>query len=265
MPFRRLPDSKATLLTALTAAGQKAQSTAPALWLISAQQFSRYLDLAEPQDGQAGSVLWRFKKELGEEAGALAAQTPLTSLLDSTRGLLRCSISHFIQNINNAIMRGSLPREVRTLYNLPLESDRLPSLGADADLWLWSGHLIAGEAARVAAGGPPMAWPSAAELDGLRQELTERSAVQSTAKDRYDREQGDVERIVPEAAAAVNDLWDTIEFNLRQEPSNSSRRRRAREWGVVYALRAGETPLPEEDPKTQPPAAAPPAGPAPDA
>ena len=31
----------------------------------------------------------------------------------------------------------------------------------------------------------------------------------------------------------IKDLWDTIEFNLRNEEA-SSLRRKAREWGVVY-------------------------------
>ena len=45
--------------------------------------------------------------------------------------------------------------------------------------------------------------------------------------------------------AAIKDLWDTVEFNLRFETSNPNRRR-ARLWGIVYATRPGETPDPED-------------------
>jgi hypothetical protein len=40
----------------------------------------------------------------------------------------------------------------------------------------------------------------------------------------------------------VKDLWDTIEFHLRHEPTPAGLRRRAREWGITYATRPGETP-----------------------
>jgi hypothetical protein len=242
MPYRDFPQSNAGYLKALDAALTKWNGTAAAARLVSAEQFSGYLDLAAPPAGQPGSVHFRFKKELGESASALAAQTPLTTALDTTRGLLRLTISHFIQTLNNAITRSALPREARTLYQLPLESDRVPDLFTDADLLLWSQRIADGEKARTDAGGPPIAWPSAAEVATVRAQFSTQAAAQSSAKDATAREQGDVERLLPEVAAAVKDLWDTVEFHLRHEPTPASLRRRAREWGITYATRPGETP-----------------------
>jgi hypothetical protein len=51
--------------------------------------------------------------------------------------------------------------------------------------------------------------------------------------------------------ALIKDMWDTIEFNLRSHDAPSLRRR-AREWGVYYALRPGETPEPEPTPPPGP-------------
>ena len=248
MPYRDIPNSNAGILKAFDAAHTKRTNTKPADHLISGEQYTNYLDLTPPPEGQPGSTYFRFKKETGESAGALAAQTPLTTALDTTRGLLRLGISHFIQTFNNAITRGKLPRETRTLFQLPLESDRVPDLFTDADLLLWAQRIADGEKARTDAGGTPIAWPSAAEVTALRDQFRTQAAAQSTAKDATDREQGDVERLQPEALAAIKDMWDTVEFNLRHEPTNAGRRRRARQWGVIYATRPGETPDPEEPP-----------------
>ena len=266
MPYRDLPSTNAGYLKALAAAHTKWDGTAAAARLISQQQFDNYLDLTLPVAPALGSIYFRFKKETGESTGALARQTPLTTAVDTCRGLLRLTISHSIQTMNNAITRGALPRETRTLFQLPLESDRVPDLFTDADLLLWAQRIDDGEKARIEAGDTPIAWPSAAEVTALRDQFRNQASAQSTAKDATDREQGDVERLVPEVAAAVKDIWDTVEFNLRHEPTTAGLRRRAREWGLTYVPRPGEVPEGEAPPPamtTQPASGtAPPANPA---
>mgnify|MGYP001389624254 CR=1 FL=1 len=57
----------------------------------------------------------------------------------------------------------------------------------------------------------------------------------------------------PEADRIIRDIWDEVEFALRRlDPP--SLRRRAREWGVFYALRPGEPAEPETPEPTPPPA-----------
>jgi len=263
MPYRLLPTSRDGASKALNAAHTKWTNTPEAAQrLISEDQFRRYLDLADPAAGQTGSVYFRFKKELGEAAGALAAQTPLTTALDGTRGLLRLHISHFIQTLNNAITRGVLPRETRTRFELAIDTDRVPETVTDADLLLWAQRVIDGEAARLASspGAAPIGWPSAADVAAARDEFRAAAGPQNAAKDRTDAEQADVEKLMPEVFAAIRDIWDTVEFHVRHEPSNPSRRRRARAWGVFYATRPGEQPDPEE-PGTTPTASGEPPSP----
>jgi hypothetical protein len=265
MPFRQLPSTHESCLKALQGASAKWLATTDATQrLITLDQFTRYLDLTAPALGQTGSVYFRFKKETGEAAGALALQTPLTEELDLARGLLRLTISHFIQTLNNAITRGVLPRATRTQFTLAIDSDHVPDLFSDADLLLWAQRIEDGEAARLAGtGATAIAWPSAADVATLRDTFLEQAGPQSEAKDRTDREQGDVEQLAPEVLAAIKDLWDTVEFNLRFEPTNASRRRRARQWGVYYATRPGETPDPTDPPAAEPTSETPPNSPTP--
>jgi len=81
-------------------------------------------------------------------------------------------------------------------------------------------------------------------------------ALQTTAKDALESEQADVNLLRPEADRIILDVWDEVEFALRRlEPSTL--RRRAREWGVFYALRPGEpeepTPADPDTPTTPTP------------
>ena len=54
----------------------------------------------------------------------------------------------------------------------------------------------------------------------------------------------DISNARPAVDALIADIWETIEFNLRKL-DGPSRRRRAREWGVIYLTRADE---PEDPP-----------------
>jgi len=103
-------------------------------------------------------------------------------------------------------------------------------------------RLIKGEAKRIAAGGMPMTNPDIAEVQTAYNAFIVEHNKQSTAKDKYDSEQEDVEDMRPETDEFIlHDLWDEIEFTFRKEEP-SSLRRKAREWGVVYVSRPEEEP-----------------------
>jgi hypothetical protein len=63
---------------------------------------------------------------------------------------------------------------------------------------------------------------------------------------------GDIDTSNPAVDTFIRDMWDTIEFKLRAE-TGPSRRRRGREWGIVYLTRPGEAPDPEPPGPTEPP------------
>ena len=75
-------------------------------------------------------------------------------------------------------------------------------------------------------------------------------ARRPAAKDALDGEQQDVNALRPAADKLIKDIWDEVEFALRQL-NPPSLRRRVREWGVTSALRPGE---PEEPATPTPPA-----------
>lgn len=246
MPFRHLPNTDAQRLAALSKAYKKWGSTAPGDRLLTAGHFAS-LDLSD-----ANSTHSVFKRDVGESAAALAKQSTSTSRLDAANSALAQVVSHFIQVFNMAVARGVFERSDRAYYGLDVSHSDVPSMVTHNDITGWAQKVIDGEAARLAAnpGATPMAMPAAGEVASALAQVNSVAQRQTTAKDAYDKEQEDVETDRAPVDALIADMWDTIEFKLRTL-DGPSRRRRAREWGIVYLTRPGEPPDPS--PITPPP------------
>lgn len=251
MPSRQLPDSHSTRDKAFLTARNKYDNTPVADRLLTAAQYTLWLDLAT-----ATSAYARWKKEREEAAAALSGQTGLGVNLPALTRALRLHVSHFIQTLNNAVERGALPASDRALFQLAVSDDAVPPLDSEADLLLWSERIAEGEADRVAAGGAALAWPTAGQVAAARTAFLAVANPQSTAYDAARDEQQDVLGLVPATDAAIKKMWDTIEYQLSQQDlAGSALRSRARQWGVVYDASAGE----DDDGGTPPPPLPPPA------
>ncbi len=248
MPFRQLPSSDEARLQALQAAFEKVAAT-PADQLAISLATKTRLETQYPL----------FRTELEERGTALAGQTMATQAQEAQAWRLRTWTSHFFQVLNMAIERGMVPAAARAFYQLDVSQTALPRLSAEADLILWAGRAVSGEATRVAAGGSPILSPPIAEVSAeLAQYQTLRS-VQSAKKDAYIGEAADVEALRPTEDDLIRDIWDEVEFHFRHD-SPSSLRSKAREYGVYYATRPGEAPdpgPPSASPLGNPPASPP--------
>jgi hypothetical protein len=241
MPYRKLPGTDDGRLQALSAAAKKAAAVAPAELAFTAPTKAK-LDVMHP----------KWKKETDERGEALAAQSEATKKTREQGNRLRMYVSHFLQNLNFAIERGVFTESDRAYYQLDVSQTTLPAMNAEADLMMWAGRAVSGEAARTAVGGMAMPFPSAAEV---QTELTAFEQLHSHQSDKVgalDREQEDVENMRDEVDGLLRDIWDEVEFTYRHD-APSSLRRKAREYGVVYASRPGEAPDADD---TEPPVAA---------
>lgn len=256
MPYRKLPNSRDTRLTALSAARIKHAASSSGVILIT-NAHAQALDLQNPI-----SLHSRYKKECSEVAPAKSAQVSATSLRDERAHRARLLVVKVIINIQSAIETGDLLAEVRGHYQLPPNKDTLPDIVTPDDTRLWAGRIIDGEAARLASPNPahigpgPMAWPTIAQVSATLNAFNAAEAIQLQAKDKADQEEEEATALDGEVDTFIKDMWDTIEFNLRTHEAPSLRRR-AREWGVFYATRPGEAE--ETETPTTPPPVTPPA------
>lgn len=222
MPTRRLPQTDDQRSAALHDCNVKYQATAAAARLITPEQFTAL----------GGTLsLWRGSRDaLGP---LLATQTARTTTCGTCFTACTKVISHFIQVLNFAIDRGTLPASVRAYYTLPVAQAEVPAMDSTSAAFQWADKLAVGETARIAAGGPSLAWPAIGEVNTAAGLLQTNENLQSTAKDAFDDAQEVVAGQRPAVDLMIKDLWDTIEYRLRNEEP-SSLRRKAREWGVFY-------------------------------
>ena len=236
MPFRQLPATDAQRFQALQAAFDKAATVAAGQLAFSAAN-KTLLDALLPQFGTL----------IGLRGTALAAQTNATDAQDTQGVRVRMWTSQFFQNLNMAIERGVIPSSARAFYQLDVSQAVLPKLNSEADLVLWAGRAVSGEAARVAAGGGPIQCPPITEVTPELSAYQALRSTQSTKKGDFDTAAENVDALRAAVDTLVQDIWDEVEFHFRHE-SSASMRNKTREYGVYYASRPGEPTVPGSPP-----------------
>ena len=219
---RRLPNSDEGRKTAQDLAKGKMDNTPAPDIVLSANTQSR-LDALQPD----------FEAKMQARDDALVNQTIATRVKDTAMAEDRILISAFIQTFNAGVKRGIFPKEHRAFYHLDVNSESVPPLTSEADVIEWGGWLIDGDLRRIAAGGAAMAMPTIAEVSAKHTIFLNAVHAQSTKKDDYDTAQEAVQAMRPDVDALILRIWNEVETAFDNE-SIESRRRNAREWGVVY-------------------------------
>jgi hypothetical protein len=218
---RRKPNTNVGRQKALTTAKERKDSLAnPADNVLTPATEAR-LDIIEPL----------YKSKMTAVGQKLSQQKNTTGDVEGKKVEARMYVSHFIQSFNNGVDRGLFPAGDRSYYMLP--NERVPSLDKESDIVLWGGRIKDGDALRVADGGAAMSMPSAVEVDGKVTLFKSANNVQANKKLAFDQSQEAVVAQNPEAEAVIGKIWDEAETFYNEE-STASRRRKCREWGVVY-------------------------------
>src|SRR5665647_686839 len=222
MPSRLLPRTDEEIIAALTAAKTKNDTLTEGHEVLNSATATR-LDADEPD----------FAAKLLARGIALRNQGSSTSDLDSKRDRAKLFISHFFQAFNNGVMRGVFPAADRAYYQLDTNSSAVPVLNNEESIITWGNRIQVGDPARTTAGGIVMANPSLAEFNTVFNAYKTAKGTHSTLKDTYDESQ----QAVADMRAEVNDLilhiWNEVEtYYSSEDPSN--KRRKCREWGIIY-------------------------------
>ena len=219
---RTLPKSNPGRFKTLDAAFKKKAIVPPADNVLTPATEAR-LDTLHPL----------YKAAMLDVGVKLAAQTASTAGVETSKAQAKMYISHFFQSFNNGVDRGMFPASARGFYQLDVSSNSVPVMDTEADIILWGERIKDGDAARVLAGGAAMAMPTAAETDAQLQAFITRNNTQSTLKLDYDHAQEAVNTLNTEADGVIKKIWDEAETFYNEETA-SSKRRKCREWGVIY-------------------------------
>jgi hypothetical protein len=236
MPHLYRPESDKQRSNALTEAKAKYEATAAPLRAFSTATYDRLV-----------AFLPTYKQLLQQRGSGLSQQATATAAIKPHRRMLRLYIGHFIIGLDNAMLREEVPKSSdRAHFQLPLDARALPKLTTDEDLLQWAKNVVAGETARINAGGTALSNPSAAQVQNQLNSFEPLCKELTTTRTAYDDAQEAVAAVWQETDELLKDIWDEVLFHFRKDQPPSLRRK-AREWGLVYRENQKKT---EQEPET---------------
>lgn len=228
MPYRRLPNTDVARLRAIEAGLELGKRTALKNLAFS-QQTLENLQTFYPHFLGAIRQLNLSKQnqfDRSKEYGEIFRKAKLY-------------ISHFLQVVNFAILRGELKPEVIEYYGLDINSKATPPLNLEANVLTWGERVIEGEQKRIAKGGSPIYSPSIALVKVHFEEFKEAYRHQKMLQNITNRASIRVAELREQADQLIQTMWNEVEDSL-QHLSDDERREKASQYGIVYVFRASE-------------------------
>lgn len=228
MPYRRLPNTDNARLKALNIALSKGKELPP---------FK--LAFSQRSNQQLQSFLNKYEHAMSYYRQCYVMQTKKNDDYSAILKKARLYISHFIQVINMAILRGELQPEVRKYYGLTPGESKIPSLNTENDIVKWGEQLMKGEAQRIAEGSSPVTNPTIAIVRVRYETFLDAYHYQKTLQKNTARALEKLSQLRSEADRIILQVWNEVEESFRDLPDDL-RREKAKEYGLVYVYRKNE-------------------------
>ncbi len=230
MPYRRLPNTDSARVRALkTIVEQGDQATDVLALPYSLHMLSK-----------ARNFLRHFEAAHRNYKACYDEQSRASSTHHEKAKNARLYVSHFVQVMNLAILRGEIPREAKELYNLSPDNFNLPDLASDASLFEWGRKIIDGEQARISQGGAPIYTPTIAKVRVFYDTFRESYERQKNFQRLTNKSLDDISALRPEADEMLLDFWNGIEEKYMDVEPMEARLDACRQFGVVYYYRSSE-------------------------
>lgn len=228
MPYRRLPNTDTARFKAIETAVNKSFHLHP-FELPFTQNTLLQLKSFLPIYRQSISLL----KENSDK------QKEISENHHENARKLKLYVSHFIQVLNFAILRGEIKEKARTYFGVSEDAKNLPSLKTEAELRLWSEKLIDGEDRRIMEGGVAMTNPRIALMKIRYEEYMKSGHSFKIAQKSTKAAQEKIASLRNQADELILLLWNEIEGHF-SDNTPDEKRRSASEYGVKYVYRPHE-------------------------
>ena len=231
MPYRRLPNTDLARLHALQNALQRAQS-------------ADYTEQVIPYKMQ--SEIQRFLVPF--ENAVMQSKDNYTSSVKANKQYrhivqnARMYISHFIQVLNLAVIRGEIKKEQKLLYSLDPHLNVVPDLSTEEYLLEWGQKIIDGEQKRMANGGFPIYNPAINKVKVHYDIFCEHQRQHTFHVQNTERVHGDLSSLRSQADEIILNTWNAIEDYYKDEYPYA-RMIKCQLYGIVYYYRKGEKKL----------------------
>lgn len=234
MPYRRLPKTDQARLHALQRAVQQAGNAA------YNDQAINYRTLSEAQ-----RFLMQFENQVAQYHANFDSKVSANRQYRHRVRNARMYISHFIQVLNLAVIRGEIKRQQKELYKLNPKSNSLPDLTTEEGLLEWGKNIIDGEQQRTAAGGFAIYNPAINKVKVHYEMFKEEYTSHLLHKKTHNRVYEDTENLRKKADEIILSIWDQVEAFYKDELPYA-KLRKCQAYGMIYYYRKGEAKLTEQ-------------------
>ena len=231
MPYRRLPKTDQARLHALQRAVQQA-ANAP-----YNEQAINYRTLSEAQ-----RFLMQFENQVAQYLANFDSKVSANRQYRHRVRNARMYISHFIQVLNLAVVRGEIKRNQKELYKLNPKSNALPDLTTEEGLLEWGQNIIDGENQRIAAGGFAIYHPTINKVKVHYEMFKEDYTNHQLYKKTHSRVFEDTETLRKQADTIILSIWDQVEAFYKDELPYA-KLQKCQAYGMIYYYRTGEAKL----------------------
>ena len=236
MPYRRLPNTDQARLRALKTAIQRA----------SESDFTEQI-LPYRLTTEAENCLLKFENTVAQYKANYESKVDANKKYKLIVQTTRMYISHFIQVLNFAVIRGEIKREQKRLYKLKEDSNTLPDLSTEEDLLVWGKNIIEGETARMGQGGIAINCPAINKVKVHYDTFRESQLNQSMHRMSTSRLSGDIDTLRQEVDRVILQIWHTVEEHFSNRLPYD-RMRNCENYGLKFYYRPHEKRItPETD------------------
>ena len=228
MPYRRLPNTDSARLKSLKSAYEKGKELPPFKLAFSAGSFRKMQ-----------TVLPLFENAIYEHKNSLNIQAEKNKEYQRRLKKVRLYVSHFIQVVNLAIVRGDLLPETRSCFGLEEAEKKVPTLTSEEEVISWGQKLIEGEQKRRNRGMNPITNPTIAVVKVHFDKFIEYHNYQQSLKNRSQRAQDQLNEKRAQIDIVIQQLWNDVESSFGNLPEEM-RREKATDYGLVYVFRKNE-------------------------
>ena len=231
MPYRRLPKTDQARLHALKQAVRQAGDAA------FNQQAIHYKTLNEAQ-----RLLMQFENQVAQYHANVDTKVSDNKQYRHKVRNARMYISHFIQVLNLAAIRGEIKKGQKELYKLDPHNHTLPDLSTEELLLQWGKNIIEGEQARTSQGGFPIYNPAINKVQVHYDIFREHYNTHVVHKKTHSRVFENIETMRKEIDTLILSIWDQVEeFYKDQLPY--AKLTKCQAYGMIYYYRTGEAHL----------------------
>jgi hypothetical protein len=228
MPYRRLPNTDNSRLKALKKAFDKGKELPPFKLAFKQSTLSRLI-----------AFLPNYEKAITHYKNTYANQVEKNKEYQEKMRKAKLFISHFIQVVHMAILRGEMPKSTLDYFGLNAEDLRVPALNTEQSIIEWGEKLIQGEEQRKNKGMAPITNPTIALVKVRYDHFIDAYRFQKNLQKNNKRTQDELSQLRREADDIILHIWNEVEESYKDLPPENMRKK-AQEYGLVYVYRKNE-------------------------